>query len=369
MIRIAYIVSTLRRCGPVNQLKNIIKNLDRSKFYPIVITLSPEPDESLKEEFIELDVEWIRLNLSRIKGIFNNGKIIKKILEEKEIDIVHTQGIRADVLSAKYLKSYFQVSTLRNYPYHDYVMKFGKIKGYLMSVNHIRATKKIPNSIGCSKSTVELYNKNHNLNIDYIQNGVDIIKFKRCFSKNEIKIRYGLPLDKKIYITVGSLIERKDPLTIIEAFNMLNVNEEKILVILGDGTLRKECEKLINNNDKIILIGEVKDVNNYLQAADYFISASKSEGLPNTVLEAMACGLPVILSDIPSHNEILDFDRKSGVIFSIGNPKELYLAMLNIEKMDYDILSKRAEELINENLSDLVMSKKYQKFYSKITTK
>ena len=65
------------------------------------------------------------------------------------------------------------------------------------------------------------------------------------------------------------------------------------------------------------------DVLPYLQAVDYFISASSDEGLPNSVLEALATGLPVLLSDIPSHREILERTHNSGVFFDPKVPQSL----------------------------------------------
>ena len=106
MNNIIFIVSTLRQTGPTNQLLYIIKNLDKNIFNPIVITLSPEPNNSLKSAFLNEGVEIKSLNLSRIKGYFQGGKIIKKIVDKYNSSIVHTQGLRADELAVKYLKEY-----------------------------------------------------------------------------------------------------------------------------------------------------------------------------------------------------------------------------------------------------------------------
>ena len=68
------------------------------------------------------------------------------------------------------------------------------------------------------------------------------------------------------------------------------------------------------------LIGHVQE---YLGASNYFISASLAEGLPNSVLEAMACGLPCILSNIPPHVEIHEMNKDSSLMFDIKDVKGL----------------------------------------------
>lgn len=363
MIRVAYIVSTLKRSGPTNQLSYIIKYLDKSKFQPIIITLSPEPEDSLLNYFDELGIECISLNLSRIKGIFKGKSELLKILKEKKIDLIHTQGIRADILSSKHLKGYKRISTLRNYPYNDYPMKFGKVKGWLMAINHIEATRKIKNSIACSESIAKIYNEKHSLDISYIQNGVDQTKFYRDDNKLELRKKLNLPLDKKIYVSVGSLIPRKDPITIIRAFNNMEDNENRKLVFLGNGFLKDNCLNEIGKNKNIKLLGNVTNVNEYLQAADYLVSSSKAEGLPNTVIEAMACGLPCILSDIQPHREILNFDCTAGRIFELGNNKDLIEKIDEIENKNYKFISDNSVKLIENNLNAKLMSEKYQKIY------
>lgn len=365
MIKVAYIVSTLKRCGPVNQLSYIVKYLDKSKFKPIVITLSPETSDSLIDKFNQLGVEHLSLNLSRTKGVFKVKEELLKVLNDKKIDLVHTQGIRADVLSAKYLKNYKRVCTLRNYPYYDYTMTYGKIKGYIMAYYHLRYLKQIDNANACSKSVSNMLKEKRNYDIKYVQNGVDTERYSVVDDKikKELRLKLKLPLDKTIFISVGNLSDRKDPITIIKAFQNLNNN---FLIFLGDGELRESCLQAVGDNENIRLVGSVSNVNEYLQASDYLISASKAEGLPNTVIEAMACGLPCILSDIPPHNEILDLNNTTGRIFNLGSSKDLIDKIVEIEKQDYKEISNCCVKLIENNLSAKIMSEKYQELYLKM---
>ncbi len=127
---------------------------------------------------------------------------------------------------------------------------------------------------------------------------------------------------KSIFISVGHLASGKDPLTIIKAFKRF----------LGDGELKENCLNEIGNNTNIKLVGRVDNVHEYLGASDYFISA---EGLPNTVLEAMACGLPCVLSNIPPHEEI---NKNSSILFETKNTEELTSKIKEITTKDYELM-------------------------------
>ena len=107
----------------------------------------------------------------------------------------------------------------------------------------------------------------------------------------------------------------------------------------------------------------------YLGASDYFISASLAEGLPNTVLEAMACGLPCVLSNIPPHEEIKEINKNSSILFETKNTEELTSKIKEITTKDYEQMSSAAKEIIYEHLNAEIMSKNYQKIYSKLLEK
>jgi glycosyltransferase involved in cell wall biosynthesis len=83
------------------------------------------------------------------------------------------------------------------------------------------------------------------------------------------------------------------------------------------------AKQLASQYSNISLKGKVIDVDEYLEAADCFVSASLSEGLPNSVIEALAWGLPIILSDIPEHREIQQIEKRSDDLFPVKNRRAL----------------------------------------------
>ena len=140
MKKILYLVSTLGSSGPTNQLSYIVKYLDRRIFKPLILTLSHEPEASAIKYFQNvLEVRVESLGLSRMRGMLSGSAKVKHYIMNNNIDLIHTQGIRADGLIKRI--DVPQVSTLRAYPFNDYLTKFGKLKGTLMAFSHMRIIK------------------------------------------------------------------------------------------------------------------------------------------------------------------------------------------------------------------------------------
>jgi glycosyltransferase involved in cell wall biosynthesis len=120
----------------------------------------------------------------------------------------------------------------------------------------------------------------------------------------------------------------------------------------------------LNNN--VVFLGFTSNVASYLRVADFFISASISEGLPNTVMEALACGLPVCLSDIPSHREILMINPKAGRLFKVHDSEDLSLRIDEILSEDQNLIRESSIELIRNNLNAKNMAFQYLKLYHQV---
>jgi len=371
MKKILFIVSTLKRSGPTSQLFNIIKCLDRNLFEPYVVTLSNEPSDSAWEDYIGLDVRLHSLGLSRIAGVFLSLGKLRDICSAINPDIVHSQGIRSDILSSLLNINVPKLATIRNFPQRDYAMTYGRLQSKIMVCLHVFSMRKLNLCVGVSKSVVD--NLNVVLNVENtacIYNGVDNAVYFPIDNdeKKILRSKLDLNLGSEIWISSGHLSERKDPLFIL-AFWEKNFkgDESKQLYFIGDGPMKKECDSLVKDISNVHFLGRVTDVEKYLKASDFYISSSKAEGLPNSVLEAMASGLPVLLSDIDPHSEIWELEPLVGSLFELGNMNSLQIAFNNLLQEDRLVMSKAAKQVIDEKLSAYVMSRNYQMTYLQLT--
>ncbi|WP_258185285.1 glycosyltransferase [Vibrio sp. 10N.286.48.B8] len=359
-IKLLYVVSTLVRCGPTNQLLNIIRNLDPGVFQPTVITLSPEPSDSLKYKYDELGIDVQSLDISRVQGLFKSKELLRQRIKKIAPSVIHTQGIRADSLLSKLKLQTPWVMTSRNYPFDDYPMKFGALKGKLMAYSHIAAMRRCNNVVACSKTIASVLTK-HNIVATPIQNGVHNEPVSSVADSGELP-RYEAP----VFISVGSLIARKNMELLIEAFNRYSKDHKGSLLILGGGPEQSALEEQVES-ERIHILGSVSNVRDYLLVSDYFLSASLSEGLPNTVLEGLASGLPALLSNIPSHEEIESESSKCSNIFALEKgADELLEKMILVNRIFDENASDAALKLAQTVLSAEAMSNKYQALYQSL---
>ena len=145
-----------------------------------------------------------------------------------------------------------------------------------------------------------------------LRNGVDLNTFRPAARDAE---RQALGLSRPTLISVGHLIERKGHALTIGAMSLLS---EFDLVIVGEGPDRSALEALIAKlglKDRVRLLGARphQELAGYYSAADAMVLASSREGWANVLLEAMACGTPVIASDIPGNSEVVQ-SRDAGLI-------------------------------------------------------
>lgn len=149
-----------------------------------------------------------------------------------------------------------------------------------------------------------------------IPNGIDGKTFY-SIGQREARAKCNIPQNQKVVLGVGNLIVRKNFSLMIEAMNFLKRGEH--LYIVGDGELRKKLEHEIecsNLQDRVHLVGAKKNYELFLwyNAADIFCLASLSEGSPNVVYESLACGCPVVSSNLEGAKTAIDTDAKGTIV-------------------------------------------------------
>lgn len=361
MSKMGYIVSTLENSGPVNIMYNIIKYLDRKTFDSIYIyTLSEEKINSRKKEFENLGCIVKKVNIANKDIIFGNIDQVEKILKEDGIQVLHSHCLRSNMILEKLKLKLKKICTIHANIREDYRFKFGKLKGRILEKIYLKTLKNIEIKICCSKSVYEDMKKLTNENLEYITNGVDLENFKIEKSKEESRRLLKINQEEQIFISVGSLCDRKDALFIAENIGKLGLSNYK-MIFLGEGSQRAKIENLKNPN--IILSGKVSNVKEYLNAADFYISASNSEGMPNSVLEAAAFKLPLILSNIESHVEIYEYNRLCGEVFDKNINSDFLDKIKVMLDVDYKKSSEASYKIVDEKLNAINMSQLYSKYY------
>ena len=376
MINIAFITNSVKRCGPVNVIYDIIENLNRVHFNPIVITLATISDftkqDSREEEFKNLGIRVIKLNIEYIRLELMSkviAKKIDKILIEELIDIVHLHGCHP-VIIGQYL-SVPTVVTLHNISGEDYVLSKGRLLGNYMNYRYLKALDKCVYLVAISSLVKKYYLNKRRLksSVSTIFNGISESNFKiSSDSQSQLRTKLSLPQDGIILLCVGSLSFRKNSLYVIENFIKLQKEYSNVfLIFLGQGELDASCRNLAKSCAHVFFKGFVVDVQSYISASDFLVSASCSEGFGLNIVEAMFCNTPVIVSDIPPHREIVEIiSEKCNHIFPL-NDNALYAVLSSIiadwdSKEEHPGLRPKAIQYF----SSKVMSTKYEQIYDQV---
>ncbi len=134
-----------------------------------------------------------------------------------------------------------------------------------------------------------------------LQNAIDVDRYRfNQKIRDEYRKELGV-VDKKTFIHVGRFHPAKNHTFLLNLFAEIHKKDNNtVLLLAGDGKLRPAIEKQIGDldiHDSVILLGSRSDIPNLLQASDYFLFPSAWEGLPVTVVEAQAAGIPCYVSD------------------------------------------------------------------------
>lgn len=361
-IKLCYCVSSLCNEGPVNVMHNIIKHLDFHQFDVSIVTLIPEKSTTRIDDFRKLPIKIYQLTERKKMSALVLFWELRKKIQDINPDIVHSHCPRSLFLKC-FLGGHFKkVYTIHNYPGDLQKILYGKLKGsFVISLSHF-FTSKMDLPVACAESISKMYKEARGWNILAIPNGCSFPVSIRN-EKEHLSIRKKLSLkpDLRYFISVARFSKEKNHEMVIKAVNKLKLSNIG-LIILGNGPLLKDLRERYGND--IVFPGFKRNVREYLMAADFYVSASDGEGMPNALLEGMSVGLPVLLSDIPSHIEVVSKASKEvGYIFNKANMNDLADKMQILLNIDYTPASNEVQKIYSEHYTSKIMSAAYQKAY------
>lgn len=367
-IKICYVISSLSNQGPPNVLYNIIKYMDFTKFEVSIITMVPEQEFSRLEEFKSFPIKVVQMSPNKVQNPLAMFLTLKKTVERLNPNILHTHCPRSMFLVPFLPKKYLKVETVHIYPGIQQRVMYGALKGKIVITLSNFFTKRMDLPIACSESVAQSYLDEQHFKMLAIPNGssLSIWKYNKE-QKRRLRNELGLKEDMKYFVFIGRFSKEKNPDLIIRAFEEL-ADPNIGVVLLGNGDMYDDLKT--HEKDNVIMPGFITNVYDYLTAADYYISASDVEGLANTLLESMTVGLPCVLSDIPSHREVIRKSKpKIGFVFDNKDIQSLKNAIQKVLTLSIDDTRMNIQSLFSEYYTAEKMSSAYQKEYLKLIDK
>lgn len=292
-------------------------------------TCPEEKIEELKKTLEKMQIRYFQIDFSRnvfkINEILKSYKQVKSLMEKEQYEFIHCHSpiggvvgrIAGHATGTKVIYTahgfhFYKGAPLLNwilyYPVEKWLSKYTDILITINKEDYKRAKEKF-----------------HAKRIEYVPGvGIDVEKIQAVQVDREAKRReLGIGKDDFLLLSVGELNKNKNHEVVIRAIAELK-NPKIKYAICGKGSLKEYLEELavkLGVRNQLFLLGFRTDVIEICKSADVFVFPSKREGLSVALMEAMACGLPCVVSKIRGNVDLID-EKKGGVFFGKRRPKD-----------------------------------------------
>ena len=360
-------ITTYKEGGAYTHVVELVKGLNADNL--LIISGNTKKNGYQKEN--ELNYYHMPLALSVWDIFFINKpgsyQKTKKLLEKHNIDIVHFHSPLFTFLIGLMRKKKHPTIMTTHY--------LLKIKANSLSAAlYRRFIQLMTRAIGRYVDKIICVNKDYipifekwGINPDkliYIPNGVDTKRFSP--GKSKVKQKFG---KQKLIVYFGRLHYQKNVDLLIRSFKLLKKKMQNIkLVIIGDGTDFNKLKKMSADDEDIIMTGFVSDEDliDYLRASNIVVFPSRGENASFTLMEAMACELPVVSSDVGNAKRILG--EGCGFLLKKYTEEEIADICEQVLKDDNKAkkISKKAREYVELNHSWEKISKTTEELYKSL---
>jgi glycosyltransferase involved in cell wall biosynthesis len=210
--------------------------------------------------------------------------------------------------------------------------------------------------------------------IEVIPSGIDFSPFEKIFSSDYLRRELSFSSDDYLVGIVAHLADHKGHNYLIEATKILKEYSPKIrVIIVGEGPLRMELDKQTKESeveDMVFFLGFRKDIPQILFSLDLFVLSSYLEGLGSSIMDAMACRLPVVATRTGGIPELVGH-RKTGLLVPPANPSALARAILKLYE-DRELatrLGRKGYEVVHKKFSVESRADKVILLYKKLASK
>jgi glycosyltransferase involved in cell wall biosynthesis len=325
------------------------KRLMHKNFEPKVVTSRLQTAQNYTVEGIKVECYnsmnlGFRLGIPYVFPSITTLGVFTKSVKAAKIVHAHGHPYLSSLLAGKLAKQYGKPFVLTQ---HNTYIEYNNIFDQVERVNDLTVGKQ---TLRDADKVIAISNatKNYVLSlgvkpgkVTVIHNGVDLKRFRPIPTvKTQMRQKLGIPPDAKVVLTVRRLVYKNGIDTLIESANQaIKKNPKIVFLVVGKGPdmggVQQQIKQLgIENNFKLTGFVADEDLHLYYNTADMFALPSKSgEGLPLVAQEAMACGLPVVATNVGGIREIMV--EKFGKLVPANNSEAFAEAILEFAEMDF----------------------------------
>ena len=355
--KILFIVPSMRGGGAERIMSIILNYLDKKKFDPILVLLKKEGPYL---EDIPKDIQIINLQVTRARyAIIKIFRIIKQVKPDIVFSTLGYLNILLAMIRPLLSKNIVFVARESNtVSVKNKQKKYPIFFNLLYKIFYNNFDQIIAQSEYMKKDLIDNYNI-MNDKIERIYNPVNITKIGALANK-EITTLYKN--NKFNLLTVGRLDYQKGYDLLIEA--MIKLDDRFHLTIVGEGKDKSKLKYLVESFDvkeKVTFVGFQSNPYVYMMHADLYILSSRYEGLPNVVLEANACGTPVVAFKCPGGTSEIIENGVNGFLCECGNIDGLVEKISKASLYSFD--KKEIKSSIQSKYDVHIIIKQYEKIF------
>ena len=326
-MRITFVATGLDFGGAETQLVRLAEAIKKRGWQVGVISMLPPA--AFAEELEEAGIALATLNMR--SGVPDPRAIagLAKILRRWQPEVVHSHMVHANLL-ARVARLFCRIPVLISTAHS--ISEGGRCREIAYRLTDPLADM----TTNVSRAAVARYIQAGvapKKKIAFIPNGVDTSTFKPNEAagrrvRDELDVRESF-----VWLAVGRFEVAKDYPNMLRAFKEVALKRpEAVLLLVGQGSMREETGKIAEElglKDKVRFLGVRRDVPEVMNAADAYVMSSAWEGLPMVLLEAAACGLPIVATDVGGNSEVVQ-NKESGCIVPSRDTGALAGAMLRL---------------------------------------
>lgn len=370
-VNVLFVIIQMALGGSEQLVLNLIRNLDRNRFSPSVAWFF---GDTVLEEFAALNIPLFHVPKSK-RFDFNTMRHLAAILTENNIHVVNAHHFMSMVYSFYGCKVKRHAKLI--YTEHsEWEVEAISKKWQLLGTGLLRC---VDRTVGVSSAISDCLQRKFFIlpsRLETIENGVNLKKFSTIENKLTIKEKLGFRPDDKIIGIVANLKKVKNHIFLLNAFKELAEEYDKAkLMLIGQGFKDdpENTEKEIKNfieihdlNNKVIMLGYRADIPELLSVMDVFCLTSKTEGLPISLIEAMASSLAVVGSDVPGIKNMIEHGC-NGFLVPQNNTEILKNMLLDLVRNDSLRMSMGSQsKLVANSYSMEYCIKNYENLFSEI---
>jgi len=374
-ISVLQFVNTLEFGGATDYELTLCENIDESRFETRLATGPGGGWETraanCNDDVLMLDMMKPTHTEETDNTVWGDAVALYRLyryLRNHDIDVIHSHGSKSRLLGG--LAAWFARTPIRIHSAHGFAfnsrmprwkfllfLQLEKLMGWLHHDLVLESEHDLreANRYKLSKRALCIYT---GINFDDPSDSAVL---------SDLRVKLGISEEKVMILMVGRLTEQKDPHTFVKTALLVNEQvDSTVFVVVGDGDLYESTHQLVADSDRVKMLGRREDVKHLIDACDVYMLTSRWEGVPLTILAAMAAGKPIIATNKLGLPEVV-LDGVTGFLATEGDPVD-YAASAKRLADDSDLrheLGTRGSELVHSRHGMSAMVDSFEKLYSR----